>query len=134
MKKRTGPGTWRLAEGRAIEAEFEGEHCQIACMNRTRWSHPDQAKNTRFRATEDGDAKFIVLADHHFDAAVEALRIISAAIADGDGGSYWPARKFLDDRGIYHGDLNDERVLDAVARAVLAAIEKEIKDNDTRTN
>ena len=49
----------------------------------------------------------------------KALRIIEAAIADGDGGSYWPARKFLDERDIYNDDLNEERVLGAVAKAAL---------------
>lgn len=53
-------------------------------------------------------------------ALVEALEVIKTALGDGEGGSFWPARKFLDDRNIYHGDLNDLRVLDRVARAALA--------------
>jgi len=64
------------------------------------------------------------LAEWEKDAArvarlVRALEVIHAAIADGDGGSYWPARKFLDDADVYHGDLNDLRVLGAVAATAL---------------
>ena len=74
MKTRTSPGTWRISEGRSIEAMFEGEYCQIASMNRSRWSMPDQDKNARLNATLIADSKFIILADHHFDALESALR------------------------------------------------------------
>ena len=51
----------------------------------------------------------------------EALEAIKTAINDEEdgSGSYWPARKFLDDRGIYNGDLNDLRVLYAVTKTAL---------------
>lgn len=45
-----------------------------------------------------------------------ALDVLKTALNDGDGGSYWPARKYLDEHGIYHGDLNDLRVLYAVVK------------------
>lgn len=69
------------------------------------------------------------LAEREKDAArvallVRALEAIYAALADGDGGSYWPARKFLDDADVFHGDLNDLRVLGAVAKVALAPDDK----------
>lgn len=54
------------------------------------------------------------------DKLAAALKVIELALGDGDGGSYWPARKFLDDRGIYNGDLNDLRVLSFVAKVALS--------------
>jgi hypothetical protein len=39
----------RISEGRALEILFEGEWCQIASLHISRWSHPDDGKNTRFR-------------------------------------------------------------------------------------
>lgn len=49
-----------------------------------------------------------------------ALCTIAEALKEPDGGSYWPARAFLDELDICHVDLNDLRVLHAVARAALA--------------
>jgi hypothetical protein len=50
----------------------------------------------------------------------EALEVIAEALKEPAGGSYWPARAFLDERDICNIDLNDLRVLNAVARAALA--------------
>lgn len=61
---------------------------------------------------------------HRWNAHAElvaALEVIRTALNDGEGGNYWPARKFLDERGIYNDDLYDLRVLDRVAAAALAA-------------
>lgn len=51
-----------------------------------------------------------------------ALEVIAIALNDdseGHGGSYWDARQWLDLHGVYNDDLNDLRVLYAVARKAL---------------
>ena len=50
----------------------------------------------------------------------KALLVIAEALRTPSGGSYWPARAFLDELDIYHDDLNDFSVLYAVACAALA--------------
>ena len=55
----------------------------------------------------------------------EALEAIAIALKEPDGGEYWTARKFLDNCGIFHDDLNDLRVLSKVASAALLAAQKE---------
>lgn len=59
------------------------------------------------------------------DALKAGMEVIKMALNDGveTEGCFWPARKWLDDRGIYNGDLADLRVLYAVARAALAQAE-----------
>jgi hypothetical protein len=47
---------------------------------------------------------------------LEALEVIQTAFRL----HYHDARAFLDKRGIYHGDLQDERVLEEVAKAAIA--------------
>jgi hypothetical protein len=50
-----------------------------------------------------------------------ALAVIAEALEEPSGGSYWPARRFLDQRSIYNDDLSDLRVLRVVAERALAA-------------
>ena len=76
------------------------------------WSR--QAEEARSRLKEA-----IVEQAQRIEKLEEALRAISPALADGDGGPFWPARAYLKKHDIYDGDLNDLRVLDAVARAAL---------------
>lgn len=54
-----------------------------------------------------------------------ALETIKTALNDGDGGSYWPARQLLDDHDIFHGDLNDLRVLWRVAKVALEDVPRD---------
>ncbi len=51
---------------------------------------------------------------------VEALRAIQEALKEPAGGSYWLARTILHKLEIYNDDLNDLRVLHAVAAAIVA--------------
>ena len=53
-------------------------------------------------------------------ACRKALEVISEALKEPSGGSYWPARAFLDERDIFNDDLNDLRVLTAVAVSALS--------------
>ena len=76
------------------------------------------AVKVRNDAIRENNTHRALLAD-----ARAVLDIIEKAIADGDGGSYWPARKYLDDHGVYNDDLNELRVLGAVAKAALAKLE-----------
>jgi hypothetical protein len=46
----------------------------------------------------------------------QALQVIATALAEPDGGSYWPARRYLDRYQKYHEDLNGTRVLLQVAQ------------------
>src|SRR4029077_12284042 len=48
---------------------------------------------------------------------VEALEAIAVALKDPAGGEYWTARKFLDKQGVWHGDIDGEKVLLEVAKA-----------------
>lgn len=51
-----------------------------------------------------------------------ALNVIAIALndhEDGHGGSYYPARQWLALHGVYADDLNDLRVLYAVAKKAL---------------
>lgn len=41
----------------------------------------------------------------------EALDVLAEALKEPDGGSYWPARRFLDKYDKYHEDLDGTRVL-----------------------
>jgi hypothetical protein len=52
-----------------------------------------------------------------------ALKVIAIALKEPAGGEFWSARKFLDDRGIFNGDLDGERVLLRVAQAAIARAE-----------
>lgn len=45
-----------------------------------------------------------------------ALQVLAIALKEPDGGSYHPARSFLDKHGIYHDDLEGTRVLLRVAQ------------------
>ena len=52
-----------------------------------------------------------------------ALQVIESGMADatnGMGASYWPARQWLDKHNVYHDDLNELRVMHAVAKTALA--------------
>lgn len=46
----------------------------------------------------------------------KALQILAEALKEPDGGSYWPARRFLTAHDIYHDDLQGTRVLLRVAQ------------------
>lgn len=69
----------------------------------------------------------------HYDALLDvageldqALKSIEIALKEPSGGSYWPAREFLNRLEVYNDDLNDLRVLHRVAqiaRAKFAALE-----------
>lgn len=48
-----------------------------------------------------------------------ALLVIQKGLTDDADGEFWSARKWLDTRDIYHGDLSGHRVLDLVAKTVL---------------
>ena len=110
-----------MAEGRSIECDFHNDSAQIAAMNRTRWSVPDQWLNRELAKTQDADAKFIVLADHHFDQIVDALKellaeneaeikLIETQLGLTKVSESWPAVR--------------------QARAAIAALDREIGDND----
>ena len=47
----------------------------------------------------------------------EALEVIAIALSN--KGDWWPAREYLDKREVYHGDLDNYRVLYAVTQAAL---------------
>ena len=49
----------------------------------------------------------------------QALTVIAEALKEPDGGSYWPARGFLNRYDKFHEDLNDLRVLLRVAQVAL---------------
>jgi hypothetical protein len=51
----------------------------------------------------------------------DALRTIAEALKEPDGGSYWPAREYLDKLDVFHDDLSGTRVLERVASAALLA-------------
>jgi hypothetical protein len=53
----------------------------------------------------------------------DALRVIAEALKEPDGGSYWPAREYLDKFDVFHDDLSGTRVLERVASAALLAAE-----------
>lgn len=47
---------------------------------------------------------------------MRALEVLAIALKEPDGGSYHPARRFLDRYGAYHDDLQGTRVLLRVAQ------------------
>lgn len=49
----------------------------------------------------------------------QALRVIRKGLSDESDGNYWPARRWLDRRNIFHDDLSGHRVLELIARHVL---------------
>lgn len=49
----------------------------------------------------------------------QALRVIRKGLSEGSDGEFWSARKWLDTRGIFHGDLSGYRVLELVAKHAL---------------
>jgi hypothetical protein len=49
----------------------------------------------------------------------QALRVIRKGLSEDATGEFWSARKWLDRRGIYHGDLSGYRVLELVAKHAL---------------
>lgn len=62
--------------------------------------------------------------DKRIDELEAALGAIGEALYNASGyahggGSYWPARKFIEERGGYTGDLEGLSVLDHVARLAL---------------
>jgi hypothetical protein len=48
-----------------------------------------------------------------------ALVVIQKGLTDDADGEFWSARKWLDKRDIYHGDLSGLRILDLVAKTAL---------------
>jgi hypothetical protein len=67
------PGPWKVAEGSAIVAEWEGNQVQIASLSRTHWSQPSYGKNARFGAYRKGDGKLIASAPDYREA-LEKIR------------------------------------------------------------
>lgn len=49
----------------------------------------------------------------------QALRAIRKGLSDDVDGEHWSARRWLDARKIYHGDLSGNRVLELVAKHAL---------------
>jgi hypothetical protein len=49
----------------------------------------------------------------------KALRVIRKGLSEEADGEFWPARRWLDNRGIFHGDLSGYRVLELVAKHAL---------------
>lgn len=49
----------------------------------------------------------------------QALRAIRKGLSEDSDGEFWPARRWLDARKIYHGDLSGNRVLELVAKHAL---------------
>ena len=49
----------------------------------------------------------------------KALRVIQHGLTEDADGEFWSARKWLDKRDIYHGDISGYRVLDLVAKTAL---------------
>lgn len=92
------PGPWRIEQGRGIEAQLDGEWAQIAAMNRSQWSIPDEGKNARLAAMQPANARLIAAAPALYGALKFAVSVLNTA---GIGGSvYAPvlqqARKALE--------------------------------------
>jgi hypothetical protein len=49
----------------------------------------------------------------------EAMHAIYQAMRDDEKGEWWTLRKWLNDRGIYNGDIGDHRLIEEVCRHVL---------------
>src|SRR5687767_2562107 len=49
----------------------------------------------------------------------QALRVIRKGLSEEADGTFWPARRWLDTRDIFHGDLSGYRVLELVAKHAL---------------
>jgi hypothetical protein len=57
--------------------------------------------------------------DERYKQMQRALQILATALKEPDGGSYWPARRFLTAHGVFHDDLSGTRVLLRVAQCGL---------------
>lgn len=98
---------FQLQDARAQLAALHAENKRLLSVLRGLKNRKEHSDNERVKLINQ-------LAD-----ARKALEVLKTALNDGEGGNYWPARKFLDERDIYHGDLNDLRVLHAVVKAAL---------------
>jgi len=49
----------------------------------------------------------------------QALRVIRKGLTEDADGEFWSARRWLDRRNIFHGDISGYRVLELVAKRVL---------------
>lgn len=74
-------------------------------------SRDDRVLETLWIAAEDATMEIARLR--------EALDVLAEALKEPDGGSYWPARRFLDKYDKYHEDLDGTRVLLQVVQLAL---------------
>jgi len=74
-------------------------------------------------AEKVADNKRLMLAKQAAEAQIrkltEFVQAVATALAEPAGGEYWTARKLADKWGIYHDDLEGERVLLKLAEALL---------------